>query len=219
MNRTTRRIDAGGDGRWRRRAGPARRRAAQGRRAAEDRLRLREPHRRRRLDVPARHRPQGDGEGARRQGHDQVHRKRARGRGRRARDPRARRHRPQPDLHDVVRLHESDDQGRGHVPEGQLRARDRLQDVEERRHLQRALLRGPLPRGHRRGQDVEDQRRGLRRRVPDPRGRDGHQRVRARHAQREPEGRGQGHLGQLVVRPGQGVRGGEHADLAERRRA
>ena len=44
-----------------------------------------------------------------------------------------------------------------HVPERQLRARDRLQDVEERRHLQRALLRGPLPRRHRRGQD--DRRR------------------------------------------------------------
>ena len=60
------------------------------RRAAQDRLRLREPDRRRRLDVPARHRPQGDGGGARRQGQDQVHRERARGRRRRARDPRAR---------------------------------------------------------------------------------------------------------------------------------
>ena len=101
-----------------------------------------------------------------------------------------------------------------HVPQGRLRARDRLQDVEERRHLQRALLRGPLSRGHRRRQDVEDGRRRLRRRVSDPRSRHGHQRVRARHAQRQPEGRGEGHLGQLVVRPGQGERSGEHADLA-----
>ena len=82
------------------------------RRAAQDRLRLREPDRRRRLDVPARHRPQGNGKGARRQGHDQVHRERAGRRRRRARDPRARAKRPQAHLHDVVRLHEPDDQGR-----------------------------------------------------------------------------------------------------------
>ena len=53
------------------------------------------------------------------------------------------------------------------VSERQLRARDRLQDGEERRHLQRALLRRPLPGRHRCGQDVEDRRRRLRRRVPD----------------------------------------------------
>ena len=92
-------------------------RATQGRRTAQDRLRLREPDRRRRLDVPARHRPQGNGEGAGRQGDDQVHRERARGCRRRARDPRAGGHRPQPHLHDVVRLHESDDQGRADLPQ------------------------------------------------------------------------------------------------------
>ncbi len=150
--------------------------------------------------------PQGDGKGARRQGHDQVHRKRARRRRCGARDPRARADRPQPHLHDVVRLHEPDDQGRAAVPQQQVRARHRLQDVEERRHLQRALLRGPLSRGHRRRQDVEDGCRGLRRRVSDSGSRHGHQRVRARHAQRQSEGRGEGDLGQLVVRSGQGVR-------------
>ena len=93
------------------------------------------------------------------------------------------------------------------VPEGPLRARDRLQDAQERRHLQRALLRRPLPGRHRRRQDDQDQRRRLCRRVSDPRGRDGHQRVHARHAQRQPEGRGEGRLGELVVRPGQGARG------------
>jgi simple sugar transport system substrate-binding protein len=44
---------------------------------------------------------------------------------------------------------------------------------------------GPLPRGHRRRQDVEDGCRGLRRRVSDPRSRHGHQCIRARHAQRQ----------------------------------
>jgi simple sugar transport system substrate-binding protein len=39
---------------------------------------------------------------------------------------------------------------------------------------------------------------------PDSGSRDGHQRVRARHAQRQSEGRSEGRLGQLVVRSGQG---------------
>ena len=199
--------------------GAARRRPDQGRRAAEDRLRLRQPHRRRRLDLPARHRAQGNGKGAGRQGDDQVHRERAGRRRRRARHPRARAERPPADLHHVVRLHEPDDQGRRHVPEDALRARHRLQERGQRRHLQRALLRGPLPRRHRRGQDDQVQRRRLRRRVPDPRGGDGHQRVHPRHEERQPEGRGQGRLGQLVVRPGQGAPGRRHADLAGRRRA
>ena len=44
----------------------------------------------------------------------------------------------------------------------------------------------------------------------------GHQRVHARHAQRQSEGRGQGRLGELVVRSGPRERGREHA---RRRRA
>ncbi len=73
--------------------------------------------------------------------------------------------------------------------------------------------------GHRRRQDDEVERRRLRRRVPDPRSRDGHQRVRARDEERQPEGGGQGHLGQLVVRPGPRARRRGDADLAGRRRA
>ncbi len=62
-----------------------------------------------------------------------------------------------------------DDQGRDGFSQCRLRACDRLQDGEECRHLQRALLRGPLPGRHRRGQDVQVRRRRLRRRVPDSR--------------------------------------------------
>ena len=69
------------------------------------------------------------------------------------------------------------------------------------------------------GKMTKIERPGLRRRVSDSRSRAWDQRVRARHAQRQPEGRGAGHLDQLVVRPGQGARGGEDADLAGRRRA
>ena len=153
------------------------------------------------LDVPARHRPQGNGKGARRQG----------------RRPSTSKACPEgADAERVIR--ELAQAGNKlifttsfgymnptlkvakHVPEDRLRACDRLQDAKQRRHLQRALLRRPLSRGHRRGQDDQVERRRLRRRVSDSRSRHGHQRVRARHAQRQSEGRGEGRLGQLVVR-------------------
>ena len=102
----------------------------------------------------------------------------------------------------------SDGEGGEAVPEGQLHARDRLQDRPELRHLQRALLRRPLPHRRDRRQDDQVQHPGLRRRVPDPRGAAGDQRVHARRAQRQSEGRGARDLGELVVRPGQGARGG-----------
>ena len=58
------------------------------------------------------------------------------------------------------------------------------------------------------GKMTKTQHPGLRRRVPDPRSAAGDQRVHARRAQRQPEGRGARDLGELVVRPGQGARGG-----------
>ena len=187
--------------------------------AAQGRLRLCQPGRRRRLDFAARRRAQGNGKGARRQGRHQVRGKRAGGRRRRARDPRARAKRLPADFHDVVRLHESDDQGRQAVSEDVFRARDRLQDRQERRHLQRALLRRSLSRRHRRGADDQVERRRLRRGVSDSRSRDGHQRIHPRHAQRQPECGDQGRLGQHLVRPGPRARSRRYADLAGRRRA
>ncbi len=140
-------------------------------------LRVREPDRRCGMDVPARSGAQGDGEGARRQGDDEVRRERRRGRRRRAGDPRARAERLQSRVHHQLRLHELHRESREAVPEGHLHARDRVQDGPEPRHLQRALLRGPLHQRRHRRQDDEVQRPRLRRRVPDPRGPAGHQRV------------------------------------------
>ena len=60
----------------------------------------------------------------------------------------------------------------------------------------------------------------LRRRVPDSRSAAGHQRVHARRAQRQSRRpRCSVIWVELVVRPGQGARGGRHADVAGRRRA
>ena len=99
-------------------------------------------------------------------------------------------------------------------PEGHVHARDRLQDRTELRHLQRALLRRPLSQRRDRRQDDQEQHHRLRRRVSDPRGAAGHQRLHARRAQRQPQGRSARDLGELVVRPGQGARGGQHAAFA-----
>ena len=184
-----------------------------GRNAAQSRLCIRQPGRRRRLDFAARRRAQGNGKGARWQGRHQVRGKCAGGRRRRARDPRARAERLSTDFHDVFRLHESDNQGCQAVSEDVFRARDRIQDGQERRHLQRALLRGPLPRRHRRGTDDQVEHRRLCRGISDSRSRDGHQRIHPRHAQRQPECGDQGRLGQHLVRPGPRARSRRHADL------
>ena len=179
---------------------------------------LRQPDQRCRMDFSARLRAQGDGKGARRQSRRPVRRKCSRGRGRRTRDTRPRQLRQSAHLHDVVRIHESDDQGRAAVSQDLLRARDRLQARQQRRHVQRALLRGTLSRGHCGRQHDQDRRRGLRRRIPDSRGRDGHQRVHPRHAQRQAQRRGQGRLGKRMVRSGTRARGGRHAGFPRRRR-
>ena len=111
------------------------------------------------------------------------------------------------------------EQGREAVPDRHVRARHRLQDGEEPRHLQRALLRRPLPRRHRRRQDVR------RRTSPatSPRSRFpkssmGINAFTQRHAQRQPEGRSEGDLGELVVRPGQEREAANTLHLAGRRR-
>ena len=199
--------------------GAGRRRGVRGERdgGGQHLFRLREPDRGRRLDVPARPRPQGHGEGARRQGDDEIRRERRRGRRRRAGDPRARAERLQGRVHDELRLHELHGEGGEAVPAGHLHARHRLQAGPELRHVQRALLRRPVPDRRDRRQDDEVERPGLCRRVPDPGSAAGDQRVRPGRAQREPEGRGARDLDQFLVRPRQGARGGEHADRAGRR--
>ena len=119
--------------------------------AAQGRLRLRRPGRRRRLDLCARPGAAGAREGVLGQGQDHVRRKRARRRGCRARHSPARGRRPQGDLHHLLRLHERDRQGRPELPERDLRACDRLQDRQEPGRVRSAFLRGRLPaRRHRR---------------------------------------------------------------------
>ena len=71
-------------------------------------------------------------------------------------------------------------------PEGDVRALLGLPARPERRDLQRPLLRGPRGLRHHRRPHVEDRGRRLHRLLPDPRGRDGHQRLHARRAQGEP---------------------------------
>ena len=151
--------------------------------AGQGRLRVCEPHRRCRVDVPARPGPEADGGGARQQGADEIRRERGRGARRRARDPRARAKRQRHHLHDELRLHEPDREGVEAVSQGQVRARDRLQDRAQHGELQRALLRRPLSDGHHRRQDDEDQRPGIRGRVPHPGGAAGNQCIRPRRPQ------------------------------------
>ena len=88
---------------------PPRRAAA---RTTEDRVRLRRPGRRRRLDLRARQRTQGARKAIRRQDHHQLRRERARGGRRRARVPRHGGPGQQADLRHHVRLHGADDEGR-----------------------------------------------------------------------------------------------------------
>ena len=54
------------------------------------------------------------------------------------------------------------------------------------------------------GRDQQERRRRLRRRLSGARGRAGHQRVRARHARRQPEGDGARRLAEHLVRSGAG---------------
>ena len=74
-------------------------------------------------------------------------------------------------------------------PTRALRARRRLQERAQPRHLRRPLLRGALAGRLARRANEQERRRRLRRRLSGARGRAGHQRVRARHARRQPEAR------------------------------
>ena len=213
------------------RAAPRRRRrrpraaaAAAGRRAAsraaEDRVRLRRPGRRRRLDLRARQRPQGDREGIRRQGRDQLRRERARGGRRRARVPRHGRPGQQADLRHHLRLHGADAQGRrrhartssSSTPPATRRA-DNMRTYDTP-HLRRRLH---GRRDRRRHDQDQHARRG--RLGPDPRGDPQHQQLHAGRAVGQPEDQDQGRLGQRVVQPAEGNRGRAVADQRRRRRA
>ncbi len=76
----------------------------------------------------------------------------------------------------------------------------------ERQHLFRPLLRRPLHPGPDRRQDVEDRRARLHRVVPDPGSDLRHQCDDARRADGQSEHQGQDHLGEHLVRSGQGSR-------------
>ena len=138
----------------------ARRRARAQARAAEDRLRLRRPGGRRRLDLRARQRPQGDREGIRRQGRDQLRREGARVGRRRARDPRHGGPGQQADLRHHLRLHGADAEGGGRQQGREVRARHRLQDGREPAHLRQPHLRGRVHGRRDRRQDDQDQHAG-----------------------------------------------------------
>ena len=109
-------------------------------------------------------------------------------------------------------------------PEAQVRARHRLQARRQPRHLFRPLLRRPLHPGPDRGQDVEDRHARLHRLVPDPGSDRRHQCHHARRADGQSEHQGEDHLGEFLVRSGQGSRrrqgaarpGRRHPDAAHR---
>ena len=126
-------------------------------------------------------------------------------------------HRPQADLHHLVRLHGRDRQGREEISERDVRARDRLQARQEPRDLFGPLLRRPLHPGPDRRQDVEDRHDRLHRLVPDPRSRLRHQRHDARRAVGAPGHEGEDHLGEHLVRPRQGSGRGARARRSGRR--
>ena len=186
---------------------------------AQDRLHLCRAGRRPRLELPARRRPQGHREGARRQGRDDLRRERAGGRFASApsstspapgtasssRPPSASWSRPCK----VARSY----------PNVKFEHATGIKRAAEPRHLRREIPRGPLHHRPDRGQDVEDRHHRLCRRLPDPGGRRRHQLLFPRRPVGEPERQDQGRLGELLVRPGQGGRCRESAARPGRRRA
>ena len=134
----------------------------------------------------------------RRQGRDHLRRERAGGRFR-ARHRAARPHRPRPDLHDLLRLHGADPEGRQEVSEHQVRARHRLQARAEPLDLCGEVPRGPLHHRPDRRQDDEDRHHRLCGRLPDPGSGRRHQRLLPRRAIGEPERQDQGRVGQFLV--------------------
>ena len=141
----------------------------------------------------------------RRQGRDHLRGERAGGRFR-ARHRAAGPHRPRPDLHDLLRLHGADPEGRQEVPEHQVRARHRLQARSEPLDLRGEVPRGPLHHRPDRRQDDQVEHHRLCGRLPDPGSGRRHQRLLPRRAIGEPERQDQGRVGQFLVRPGEGRR-------------
>ena len=181
-------------------AGPG----AGGERAAQGRLRLRRPGRRRRLDLRARQRPQGAREAFRRQDRDQLRREGSRGGRCRARVPRHGEPGQQAHLRHDLRLHGADAEDRRRPARRQVRARHRLQDRAQHAHLRQPHLRGRVHGRRHRGRDDQDQHARRRRLGPDSRGDPQHQQLHARRAVGEPEDQDQGGLGQRVVQPAEG---------------
>ena len=193
----------------------ARRRSAAGRR-----LRLCQPDRRGRLDLPARARPARPRARPRAAGEDGVRRGGRRRPGLGAGDARpGRGPGREAGLRHQLRLPRPGAARRRRVPGGEVRACRRLQERAQPRHLRRPLLRGALA-GRLAGRAGEPERRGrLRRRLSGARGGAGHQRLHPRHARRQAEGAGAGALAQHLVRPGPGARRRPGADRPGRRRA
>ncbi len=193
---------------------------AGGRSAAGRRLRLCHPDRRGRLDLSARARPARPGARPRAAGEDGVRRGGRRRPGLGAGDARpGRSPGREAGLRHQLRLPRAGAARRRRVSGGEVRARRRLQERAQPRHLRRPLLRGALAR-RLAGRAGEPERgRRLCRRLSGARGRAGHQRLHPRHARGEPEGEGAGAVAQHLVRPGQGARRRADADRPGRRRA
>ena len=173
----------------------------------QGRLRLREPRRRRRLDLPARPGPQADGSRPEGRGDHPVRRERARGRRCRARHPRAR-HRGckivfttsfgymnptekvATSFPNVEFFHATGYKTAKNV--GIYNAR-----FYEGRYLN-GVIAGKMTKTHIAGYVAA---------FPIPEVLQGINAFTAGHAQRRPQGRGARHLGELLVRSGQGARG------------
>ena len=195
------------------------RRRAAGRRAAEGRLRLCRPGRRRRLVVPARPGPQGAGKGAS---------------GRRSKPPTSKAWRDGADAERVIRRLAASGNSLifttsfGYMeptlkvakqfPKVHFEHATGLQDRRERLRVRSALLRRRVHARRARGQDDQDQHARLHRLASDSGSDPQHQCVHARRAQRESQGADQSDLGGYLVRPRQGTPGRGDADRARRGR-
>ena len=121
-------------------------------------------------------------------------------------------------LRDVVRLHGPMRRRRQAIPERQVRALHRIQARRQPRHLQLAFPSGPGGRGYDRRSHVEVGGDRLSRLLQGSRGRARRELLYARCASAEPEDHNQTGDDQLVVRPGQGSRGGADARQPRLRR-
>ena len=136
-----------------------------------------------------------------------LSRERQRRPGLRALDRAARAHRPQADLHDLVRLHGPDAEGREEISERHVRARHRLQARREpRAPIPAASTKAATSRAMIAAKMSKTGTLGYIGSFPIPEVDLRHQRHHARRADDQPEHQGQDHLGEHLVRSRQGSR-------------